>query len=70
MTIEKFKLVNGLDNNGQTIENVADPVNPQDAETKNHVASLLSNYTPTTSLALANLADVVVTSATTGQVLE
>lgn len=70
MTIEKFKLVNGLDNNGQPIVNVADPVNAQDVATKNHVAIVLENYTPTASSALEKLSDVVVTDAVTGQVLE
>ena len=39
MTIKKFVAKNGLDNNGQTITNVADPVDMQDVATRNFTSN-------------------------------
>lgn len=38
-TNTKFVAINGLDNNNQPLSNVATPVNPEDAATKNYVDS-------------------------------
>ena len=42
MSTKRFIAKNGLDNNNQTITNVADPVNPGDVATKSVTDSVLS----------------------------
>jgi hypothetical protein len=52
-TLKKFIAKNGLDSNAQTITNVADPVNAQDAATKNfstNASNLVSGTTPAARL--------------------
>lgn len=52
-TSKRFVAKNGLDNNNQTITNVADPVNAQDAATKafaSNAGNLASGTVPTARL--------------------
>ena len=70
-TVEKFIAKNGLNNNNNTISNVLDPVNPQDASTKNFSinASNLSTGTVSATLLPAFTGDATSTAGTSALTL-
>ena len=70
-TVEKFIAKNGLNNNNNTISNVLDPVNAQDAATKNFSinASNLSTGTVSATLLPAFTGDATSTAGTSALTL-
>ena len=52
-TSKRFTAKNGLDNNGNSIINVANPTNAQDVATKNYADVSLSTWTGSTNFITA-----------------